>query len=386
MGEPGGQSVKLDDSDWPLTFPGFKWKEPNTNVWFRSQIIIPEKIGGFLLTGRKMTLYLYIDNGGDVFVNGDSLGSFEWGTAEFVISENLKAGDTYLIAVRGINRPGWGKVSEFRIAFSGMQHFQQKLQDKVWGLIIARRAADYLSTNPPFWREQIEKIADKLIETPAFANGNEEDFLAEFDKQTKILLPLKQELQNKYNLICAGYSHIDLAWKWPWVESVEVVKNTTESVFNIMQRFPDFIYSMGQAHAYQWMENYEPVLFRKIQQKVKEGKWEIIGGQWVEPDGNLPSGESFVRQSLYAKRYFRKKFGIDVKICWMPDSFGFNWNLPQILFRSGIESFITTRVDLNDTRNFPHRLFWWQSPDGSRVLTYLPRDGYMHDLNGEQTD
>jgi len=107
-GEPGGESVNLDDSDWELTFPGFKWKKSNTNVWFRSRVNIPEKIGGFSLIGRKMTLFLYIDNGGEVFVNGDSLGSFEWGTAEFVISEDLQGGDNFLIAVRGINRPGWG--------------------------------------------------------------------------------------------------------------------------------------------------------------------------------------------------------------------------------------------------------------------------------------
>jgi alpha-mannosidase len=331
-----------------------------------------------------MTLFLYIDNGGDVFVNGDSIGSFEWGTAHFVISENLQAGDSFLIAVRGINKPGWGKVSEFRIEFSEMQDFQERLKDKVWGLIIAQRIAEKLSARPHYWLEKIDHIASNLVQSESFIKGRKDDFLAAFEREGKSLLPLKEEIQKKYTLYCVGYSHIDLAWKWPWVESVEVVKNTTESVLNIMERFPEFNYSMGQAHAYEWMEKYEPNLFKKIQQKVKERTWEIIGGQWVEPDGNLPSGESFVRQSLYAKRFFREKFGVDVKVCWMPDSFGFNWNLPQILARSGIESFITTRVDLDDTRNFPHRIFWWQSPDGSRVLTYIPRDGYMHDLNGEQ--
>ncbi|MBA7529694.1 hypothetical protein ES705_21892 [subsurface metagenome] len=383
-GEPGGESVDLDDSDWPRTFPGFKWQQPNTNVWFRSQVEIPDKIGGFSLIGKRMTLFLYIDNGGDVFVNGELLGSFEWGTAEFVISENLKPGDRFVIAVRGINRPGWGKVSEYRIEFSGKNDFQKKLQDKVWGLFIAKRVAERLSDDNDYWLNRIDEVAEGVVNSKAFMEGNEENVLAEFEKQSKVLLPLKEETQKKYRLYCAGYSHIDLAWKWPWVETVEVVKNTTESVFNIMERFPDFKYSMGQAHAYEWLETYEPGLFRTVQKKVKEGVWEIIGGQWTEPDGILPSGESFVRQSLYAQRYFRKKFGVEAKVCWMPDSFGFNWNLPQILSRAGIEAFITTRVDVNDTRNFPHRLFWWQGPDGSKILIYIPRDGYMHDLNGEQ--
>lgn len=383
-GEPGGEAVDLDDSDWDITFPGFKWSQPNTNVWFRTTVTIPEKIGGFSLIGRKMTLYLYIDNGGDVFVNGDSLGSFEWGTAEFVISENLQPGDKYVIAVRGINRPGWGKVSEFRVEFSGLVDFQKRLQDKVWGLMIARKAAVKLSKNPEHWLQEIDKVAKRVLHSQAFMDGDQEGFLAVFDREGKALQGLRKELEDNYHLYCAGYAHIDLAWMWPWIETVQVVRNTSGSVLNIMERFPEFKYSMGQAHAYQWMEEYEPKLFRKIQQKVKEGKWEIVGGQWVEADGNLPSGESFVRQSLYAKRYFRDKFGVDVKVCWIPDSFGFNWNLPQILARSGIEAFITVRVDIHDTRNFPHRLFWWQGPDGSRVMAYIPRDGYMHDLNGAQ--
>lgn len=383
-GKPGGEAVDLDDSAWDVTFPGFKWNQSNTNVWFRSVAKIPEKLGGFSLTGRKMTLFLYIDNGGDVFVNGDSLGSFEWGTAEFVISESLQPGDTYLIAVRGINRPGWGKVSEYRIEFSGMADFQKKLQSKVWGLTIAKRVARKLNDKSDFWIQQINQVAAKIVKSKAFVEGDEQGLLAVFDQEGAALQSLKDEVRNKYHLYCAGYSHIDLAWMWPWVETVEVVKNTSESVLNIMQRFPEFKYSMGQAHAYEWMEKYEPKLFREIQEKVRQGKWEIIGGQWVEPDGNIPSGESFVRQSLYAKRYFREKFGVDVKVCWVPDSFGFNWNLPQIFARSGIEAFITIRLDLDDTKNFPHRLFWWQAPDGSKVLAYRPRDGYMHDLNGEQ--
>lgn len=383
-GEDGGQSIMLDDSDWELTFPGFKWSQSNTNVWFRNTVEIPEKIGGFSLVGKKMTLFLYIDNGGDVFVNEKYLGSFEWGTAQFVISENIKAGDRYVIAVRGINRPGWGKVSEYRIAFSGMGDFQEKLKEKVWGLYLARRAAKKLSSDPDLWISRIEEVAEAIVGSDAFLRGNEQELLQEFTKQSQRLVHLGNELRSKYQLFCAGYSHIDLAWKWPWVETVEVVKNTTQSVLNIMNEFPDFKYSMGQAHAYEWLEKHEPGLFSMVKEKVKEGVWEIVGGQWAEPDGNLPCGESFVRQSLYAQRYFRKHFGKEAKICWLPDSFGFNWNLPQILFRSGIDAFITTRVDIGDTRNFPHRTFWWQGPDGSKILVYIPRDGYMHDLNGEQ--
>ena len=383
-GDPGGEAVDLDDSAWDITYPGFKWSQENTNVWFRSTVTIPEKVGGFSLVGRKMILYLYIDNGGDVFVNGDSLGSFEWGTAEFVISDKLKAGEKLVLAVRGINKPGWGKVSEYRVVFSGMADFQRRLQEKVWGLMIAKRAAKKLTNNADYWIKEIDNVTERVMESKAFKMGDEQGFLAAFDNEGKALKKLQDELQKNYHIYGAGYAHIDLAWLWPWNESVEVVRNTSSSVLNIMDRFPDFKYSMGQAHAYEWLENEDPKLFKYIQEKVKEGKWEIIGGQWVEPDCNLPSGEGFVRQSLYGKRYFREKFGVDVKVCWVPDSFGFNWNLPQILVRSGFEAFITKRCHLTDENGKPMRFFWWQGPDGSKVMAYVPRDGYMHDLNGEQ--
>jgi len=382
-GEPGGEAIDVDDSDWKIAYPGFKWDLPGTNVWFRTTIRIPEKIGGFSLIGRKMTMYLYIDNGGDVFVNGDSLGTFRWGTVEYVVADKIKPGDEFVIAIRGINGPGYGKIYDARIEFSGMVEFQRKLQAKVWGLMIARRLADELSENPTFWLQKIDTITTNLLHFEAFEKGDQAGLLAAFDAEGKALQGLKDEMRRKYRIYCAGYAHIDLAWLWDWRETVEVVRNTTKSVLELMDRFPDFKYSMGQAHAYYWMEEYMPEIFEQVRTKVNEGRWEVMGGMWVEPDCNLPSGESFVRQVLYGKRYFRQKFGVDVKVCWIPDSFGFNWNLPQILVRSGFDAFVTHKLNWNDTNKFPYRFFWWQAPDGSKLMTYIPRSGYGHDLNGD---
>ena len=381
--KPGGEAIDMDDSKWPIAYPGFKWEEENTDVWFRTTLEISEKIGGFSLVGRKMTLFLRVDNGAEVFVNEKSLGDFKWGPEEFIISENLQPGDKFVIAIKAINKAGFGKLYDARIELSGMVDFQKKLQDKVWGILIAKRLAKELSNNSQYWLEKIDNVTKRVMNSEAYKNGDEQGFLAAFVEEGKALQGLKNEM-SQYHLYCAGYAHIDLAWMWPWIETVEVVRNTSSSVLNIMDRFPDFKYSMGQAHAYEWLEQYDPVLFKKVQEKVREGKWEIMGGQWVEPDCNLPSGESFVRQVLYGKRYFRDKFGVDVKICWIPDSFGFNWNLPQILARSGFDAFVTHKINWNDTNKFPHRFFWWEAPDGSKLMTYIPRSGYGHDLNGDQ--
>ena len=121
-----------------------------------------------------------------------------------------------------------------------------------------------------------------------------------------------------------------------------------------------------------------------MQKAVKDGRWEVVGGTMVELDCNLPDAESHARQILYGKRYFREKFGKDVKIGWCPDSFGYNGNLPQLLKKGGIDYFVTSKITWNDTNKFPHHLFWWESPDGSRVLAFLPFAGYTFNVDGEK--
>src|SRR6185369_12887321 len=179
----------------------------------------------------------------------------------------------------------------------------------------------------------------------------------------------------QFTIKAVGNSHIDMAWLWPWTETVEVVRNTFRSVLDLMREYPDFKFTMSSARTYEWMQEKYPDLFAQVQQRVKEGRWEIIGGMWVEPDLNLPSGESLVRQILVGKRYFEKNFGVDVNIGWNPDSFGYNWQLPQIYKRSGIDYFVTQKLLwAHEFTTFPHKMFWWESPDGSRILTYFPHD------------
>ena len=145
-----------------------------------------------------------------------------------------------------------------------------------------------------------------------------------------------------------------------------------------MREYPDFKFTASTAQAYVWMEEKYPAIFSEIEQRVKEGRWEIVGGMWVEPDLNMPDGESLVRQILYGKRYFQQKFGVDVNIGWNPDSFGYNAQLPQIYKRSGIDYFVTQKLLwASEFTKFPYRLFWWQAPDGTRMMTYFPSNYAM---------
>jgi len=180
----------------------------------------------------------------------------------------------------------------------------------------------------------------------------------------------------RFKVYLIGNAHIDIAWLWRMAETVQVAHNTFETVLNNMDEFPDLHYAQSQALTYHWMEEKYPKLFERIKEKVKTGRWEITGGMWVEPDCNLISGESWVRQLLYGKRYFKEKFGVDIDTGWNPDSFGYNWNMPQIYAKSGIKRFITQKIWWNDTTVFPHFIFWWQGVDDTRLLTYFPPVGY----------
>jgi alpha-mannosidase len=183
-----------------------------------------------------------------------------------------------------------------------------------------------------------------------------------------------------------GYSHIDLSWLWPRSETLhEVAPLTFRSVLGIMDRHPDFIFAESAAQLYKWMERYYPDVFQGIKEKVAAGQWEIVGGSWVEHNTNIPCGESLVRQHFYAKRYFMKEFGVDVKVGWLPDSFGFNWNMPQIYKKCGIDYFVTHKLKWQVERNnppvpFPYHLFWWQASDGSRVLAFHTVGDYNQEV------
>ncbi len=178
-----------------------------------------------------------------------------------------------------------------------------------------------------------------------------------------------------------GNSHIDAAWLWPWTETVDVVKRTFGTALQLMYEYPQYTYTQSAAAYNEWMAQKYPDLNAEIEQRIKEGRWEIVGGMWVEPDLNMPDGESLVRQLLVGKRWYKQAYGVDVRIGWNPDSFGYTWQLPQIYKKSGVDYFVTQKMTWNDTNQLPFKLFWWESPDGSKVLAYFPHDYANNNLN-----
>lgn len=174
----------------------------------------------------------------------------------------------------------------------------------------------------------------------------------------------------KRKLHLTGGAHLDPVWMWDWREGFHANKATLKSVLDRMEEFDDFTFSTTSAQFYEWIEENEPEMFEKIRQRVKEGRWVICGSWWVQPDCNVPSGESFARHGLLAQRYFLEKFGVTAKTNMCPDSFGHNGMLPQLMKKAGAENYMFLRPMPHENADLPSRTFLWESPDGSQLRCY----------------
>lgn len=199
--------------------------------------------------------------------------------------------------------------------------------------------------------------------------------------------------------IAVGHAHIDTAWLWPIRETRRKCTRTFASVLSLLERFPDFRFSCSQAQQYAWIEERSPEMFERIRDRVRERRWEPVGGMWVEPDANVPSGESLIRQMLHGERYWRAKFGdaAPQRVAFLPDTFGFPASMPQILRLGGLETFVTNKLCWSDANEFPHVHFTWRGIDGTEVLAHqmpgrdynavnMPRDLVRGEKNNARLD
>jgi len=375
---PHPEDSLLDDKAWPVVKTGEEWKTGPRVL--RRRIEVPATLNGYGLRGARLRLDLAVDSNDfvtvTVFSNGAMVSRTDRDTLQpIVLTENAQPGETFLVAIRIQTGENNTRISASRLLITPPANrpdpgiFRQEIL-----------AAQPMVAAFPEGRAEHQAILDAAVNSVdlgALDHGDQATFDESLRKAQAKLQALTPWLK-QFTIRADGNSHIDMAWLWPWTETVEVVRNTFRSALDLMREYPDFKFTMSSARTYSWMEEKYPDLFKEIQQRVKEGRWEIVGGMWVEPDLNMPGGESLVRQILVGKRYFQQKFGVDVKIGWNPDSFGYNWQLPQIYKKSGMDTFVTQKLMwAHEFTVFPHKLFWWEAPDGSRLLTYFPHDYAM---------
>jgi alpha-mannosidase len=384
---PHPEDPGLSDADWgsltvknrsqPGGINGDEEHWTGTRV-FRRWVQIPERINGYPTQGSRVLMDLRFGSPSGLIITVFSNGGILYRGSDddilpVLLTPNAQPGQKFLIAARVV--AGDGVQCEFFHSELTIDAPHTRPDPAFLRMeILSARPIIAAYEDGRAERQQELDAAVKAIDFSPLDRGDQAGFDASLKAAHAKLEVLKPWLQH-FNIRIVGNSHIDMAWLWPWTETVEVVRNTFQSVLDLMREYPDFKFTMSSARTYEWMQEKYPDLFKQIEQRVKEGRWEIIGGMWVEPDLNMPDGESLVRQILVGKRYFQKNFGVDVEIGWNPDSFGYNYQLPQIYKKSGMDYFVTQKLLwAHEFTTFPYKLFWWQSPDGSRLLTYFPHD------------
>ncbi len=368
----------------PLNSKGhLAWPKGQQECWFVQKILIPSHLNGYPIAGLTLRLALHWwAELAEVWVNGElrQVGDLFDCKTRILLSDEIEPGMTFLVAVRLVSPghdPGALVASAWVVENPDLDSPEPGfVADEL--AVITQYLQTFLPELLPTLAADLAPISDQLAGMATQAIGDRADC-------DRSLAYLRQRLQTweiqpgqtlsnwlkQRQMSLLGHAHLDLAWLWPIAETWEAAERTFTSVLNLQADFPELIFCHSSPALYAWLETHRPELFSQIQSQVKTGRWEIVAGLWVEPDFNLIQGESLVRQVLYGQRYIQEKFGVLNRIAWLPDSFGFCWQLPQILQQAGIDYFVTQKLRWNDTTQPSDDLFWWQSPDGSQVLSLM---------------
>ena len=325
---PNGEAINLDDSSWQtIQLPFVASADP---VWLRKLIELPKTFDGYDPTGATIWLQQPTRGAVAVYCNGQRIARGE-DMEPIVLFSSAKPGDKLQLAIQleKTAEPKRLRRMELHIDFAPNRPNPKVLYSE---FLSAAILIPSLAPDKSLVLEQsIESVDLKALDA-----GNQEEFDASLRKAKSGLEPLETILRGS-TFHLTGNSHIDAAWLWPWTETVDVVKRTFGTAAQLMNEYPTYTFTQSAAQYNVWIAEKDPDLNEKIKQRIKEGRWEVVGGMWVEPDLNMPDGEAQARSLLLGKRFYQKEYGVDVRIGWNPDSFGYNWQLPQIYKRSGID-------------------------------------------------
>ncbi|MEA5569571.1 alpha-mannosidase [Calothrix sp. UHCC 0171] len=342
-------------------------------LWLAQTIVVPHSLHScYPLQDLSLRLALvWWADAAEVYVDGKLVcaGDLFDFSPRVLLSSQVTPGNCFTVAIRLVT-PGHdqGALMRSRLLYENINY------DALDTGFIADEVAVIQQYLTNFDAERLCLLQAALAEVNYYLGDKSKIDCEQFPK---ILFGLRENLKEftsnifPSKIFLLGHAHLDMAWLWRVEETWRAAQNTFTSVLNLQAEFPELIFCHSTPALYAWVEKNRPDLFAKIQAQVQTGKWEVLGGFWIEPDLNLISGESIARQLLYGQRYTQEKFGRISPIVWVPDTFGFCWTLPQFMQQAGIEYFVTQKLRWNDTNKFPLGAFWWQSPDGSQVFSYM---------------
>lgn len=377
--------AEFELNNWQLATVNKKgyitWNKGRKIRWIAQKITIPYSLKDYPLSGLTLRLVLtWWAEDAQVFINGKLVqqGDLFDSSARVILTNSAIPGEEFWVAIRLVS-PGHdlGALMRSKCVYERSQKSVRAVRElpllnshTIDPGLVADEIEILTKYLTKFEAEKLQILATEITKIDWSKIVNAEEFDRILLNLRQQLLPLAKNIKQRcfYPL---GHAHLDMAWLWTKEETYEVAERTFQSVLSLQQDFPYLTFGHTTPALYEWIEQNRPDLFTQIQKAVQQGKWEILGGMWVEPEVNLVSGESIARQLLYGQRYFTEKFGKIATVAWLPDSFGFSWQLPQFFKQGGINYFVTGKLHWNDTTKFPKGCFSWESPDGTRLLTLM---------------
>lgn len=365
--------AEADGQEWTEFKSGDSWGGKDQRYWFKLLFTIPESLNNCnvvfrIKTGREGE-WDAINPQFLVYLNGVLKQGLDVNHTEILIDQNAKAGEGHRVDMH---------------AYAGMSDVKAVLQASIAALDRATEQLYYDLAVPFEVAGFLEKEDKRRVDTLSILNQalNLLDFRRPHSEQynesvERAIAFLKTEFYGKscgheaVYASCVGHTHIDVAWLWTLQQTREKVVRSFTTALSLMKDYPDYSFMASQPQLLQFLKEERPEVYMEIKERVKEGRWEIDGAMWLEADCNLVSGESLIRQILYGKRFIREEFGVDSRTLWLPDVFGYSAALPQILKKSGIRYFVTSKISWNEYNKMPYDTFMWEGIDGSEVLTYF---------------
>ena len=353
-------------------------KENDRHVWIKSYVKLPKEYIGkpLYLVMKDYTLSVGSQAPQHiVYFDGKIRGSFDRQHHKILLKEDETDFELWIYCSYGRN----SDIISSRVFIS---EFDQNVRDLYYDIHTIFRALTNTTSRMGEVEDQIAYLNNAINMIDFRENGQQ--FL---DSAKAAHEYLQKEFFGKYcrqsehKVHGFGHSHIDVAWLWTIAQTKEKAQRTFANMLNYMEQYPEFIYLSSTPVLYEFVKQEAPELIDRIKERVKTGQWEIEGASWVEPDCVLTSGESLVRQFVYGKRFFKKEFGVDAQVSWIPDSFGFSGIMPQILKKTGVKYFSTGKLSWNDTDEMPYDTFNWSGIDGSTVLTMFNTVKSINDKN-----
>jgi alpha-mannosidase len=369
------------DKDFTPIIEGQMWGGPDVTSVFKSEFYIPSEADG-----KELWFYMLTPTEVLVSENGKYLDGLDPNRQWFKYLDSARLGEEHHILLEAYTRskPDDDRNMKSHHLKGCIQKFRRPALVVIDHELLALKYdldTIYQSAYSQYMENDIKKYLQYHIEEiiklfPVFESGIKEFGVA----VPKIKQYIEEKIFNAThpygkhgNIACVAHSHLDVAYHWKVGQTVQKNARTTLIQLRLMERYQDFKYSHSQAWMYESLEKYYPDLFNEVSKKIIEGQWEVVGGMYVEADCNLISAESMIRQILYGKQYFLEKFNCNVDNCWLPDVFGNNSIMPQILKLGEIDYFISNKIfTWNDTNLFPHNNFIWKGIDGSEVFACIP--------------